>query len=173
MMKHWISARANKGRCLWICSIEHYTSWFYENVSLQRINTNLQILHSSFWIISMFLFQTCRLFDFTDTMYTYLFCRLPMPIPKILGYVEKVVPQYSDEQFRRLFRMSGDTFENLLSYLKGCEELSTKGYGGRTPITVRKQLMITLWYLGGLCPIIRIADRFGVSESSIILCRIV
>ena len=94
-----------------------------------------------------------------------------MPIPKILGYVEKVVPQYSDEQFRRLFRMSGDTFENLLSYLKGCEELSTKGYGGRTPITVRKQLMITLWYLGGLDPIIRIADRFGVSESSIILCR--
>ena len=31
--------------------------------------------------------------------------------------------------------------------------------------------MITLWYLGGLDPIIRIADRFGVSESSIILCR--
>jgi hypothetical protein len=52
--------------------------------------------------------SACRLFDFTDTMYTYLFCRLPMPIPKILGYIENVVPQYSDEQFRRLFRMSGD-----------------------------------------------------------------
>ena len=101
-----------------------------------------------------------------------LFCRLPIPRPKILGYVENVEPQYSsDEQFRRLFRMSGDTFENLLSYLKGCEELPTKGYGGRTPITVRKQLMIKLWYLGGLDPITRIADRFGVSESSIILCR--
>ena len=56
-------------------------------------------------------------------------------------------------------------------YLKRCEELSTKSYGRRTPITVWKQLMITLWYLGGLDPVIRIADRFGVSESSIIICR--
>ena len=34
-MKHWISARVTKGRCLWICSIEHSTSCPQQNSNVK------------------------------------------------------------------------------------------------------------------------------------------
>jgi len=87
------------------------------------------------------------------------------------NYVEHVVPQYEDEYFRRFFRMSRQTLQALCGYLLYCKELTVKGTGGREPITIEKQLLITLWYIGSLDPIVRIADRFGVSESSVIMSR--
>ena len=39
-MKHWISARVTKGRCLWICSIEHSTSCSQQN-SKVNLYTNI------------------------------------------------------------------------------------------------------------------------------------
>jgi len=64
--------------------------------------------------------------------------------------------------------MSRQTLQTLCGYLVYCEELTVKGTGGREPITIEKQLLITLWYIGSLDPIVRIADKFGVSESSVI-----
>ncbi|KAJ8307456.1 hypothetical protein KUTeg_015540 [Tegillarca granosa] len=93
------------------------------------------------------------------------------PRVRIIGYVEDVIPRYSNEEFRRVFRLSRQTFINLCEYLKQCQELSVNGTGGREPIVVEKQLYVLLWYLGGTDTIHRIADRFGISESSVILSR--
>ncbi|KAL3863073.1 hypothetical protein ACJMK2_004853 [Sinanodonta woodiana] len=59
----------------------------------------------------------------------------------------------------------------LVNYLQNCPELQFEGNGGKDPISIEKQLYITLWYLVGLDTINKIADGFGVSEYSVILCR--
>lgn len=70
-----------------------------------------------------------------------------------------------------MFRMSRDTFTVLSGYLDNCPELSVENNGGRKPISTAEQLYMTLWYLGGTDSIVKIANLFGVSESSVIVCR--
>ncbi|CAG2227928.1 unnamed protein product [Mytilus edulis] len=59
----------------------------------------------------------------------------------------------------------------LVDYLKDVPELNTEGPGGIEAIPVDKKIMITLWYLGSLETINKIADRFGIGEASVIDCR--
>lgn len=62
--------------------------------------------------------------------------------------------------------MSRDTFDVILRYFKDMPSLHVDlHYGGRKPLTVEKQLLMTLWYLGSQDTVHRIAVRFGVSES--------
>ncbi|XP_056013266.1 uncharacterized protein LOC125672778 [Ostrea edulis] len=93
------------------------------------------------------------------------------PKSRIKNYCEDVVSKYSDTDFKRMFRLSRPTFDTVKGFLQNCPELGVEGTGGREPISVEKQLYVTLWYLGGLDSIIRIADRFGIAESSVIVCR--
>ncbi|KAJ8299952.1 hypothetical protein KUTeg_021471, partial [Tegillarca granosa] len=89
---------------------------------------------------------------------------------RIRGYVEEVVPSYT-EDFRKMFRIKPATFNSLVDIIKGFPELQQAGIGRRDPIKIKKQLLITFWYVGGNDNISRIADRFGVSESTVIACR--
>ncbi|XP_033730552.1 putative nuclease HARBI1 [Pecten maximus] len=98
-------------------------------------------------------------------------CVVREPRSRILNYADTVIPEYNETEFRRMFRLSRETFQKMSSYLKDCPELVVGGTGGREPIAVEKQLYVTLWYLGGSDSIIKIADRFGISESSVVLCR--
>lgn len=82
-----------------------------------------------------------------------------------------MVSKYSDSDFKRIFRLSRPTFDTIKGFLQDCHELVVEGQGGREPISVEKQLYVTLWYLGGSDSIIRIADRFGIAESSVVVCR--
>jgi hypothetical protein len=83
-----------------------------------------------------------------------------------------VVSKYSDTDFRRMFRLSRPTFDAIKRFMQNFHELDVEGHaGGREPISLEKQLYVTLWYLGGSDSIIRIADRFGIAESSVIVCR--
>jgi hypothetical protein len=43
--------------------------------------------------------------------------------------------------------------------------------GGSDVVPVEKQVLITLWYVGSLDTIRKIEDRFGVSESTVRMCR--
>lgn len=90
---------------------------------------------------------------------------------KIFGYAESVVPQYEDAAFRRMFRMSQPSFNHLCAYLKDLPNFTYDHAGGKEHVTVEKQILMTLWYLGSLDTVDRIADRFGVSSSSVIRCR--
>ncbi|XP_060064932.1 putative nuclease HARBI1 [Ylistrum balloti] len=90
---------------------------------------------------------------------------------KIYGYADNVVPLYSEAHFRRMFRMSTATLDTLCDSIADFPELKKDGSGGKESVPVRTQLLLTLWYLGGLDTVIKIADRFGVSESTVIMCR--
>lgn len=82
-----------------------------------------------------------------------------------------MVPEYSAVEFRRIFRMSYNTFQIIYEYMKDCEELVNTGTGGREPVSVEKQLLVTLFYLGNQDTILKIADRFNISESTVISSR--
>lgn len=43
--------------------------------------------------------------------------------------------------------------------------------GGRKPVQIPKQLLIFLWHVGGLEPLIRTADRFNVTEFTVLRVR--
>lgn len=90
---------------------------------------------------------------------------------RIKGYVEEVVPNYTATDFRTMFRMTPDTFQTLLHHIENVPELQPAGPGRREPISIEKQLLLTLWYVGGVDTIRKIADRFGISESTVIVCR--
>ncbi|XP_052696058.1 putative nuclease HARBI1 [Crassostrea angulata] len=93
------------------------------------------------------------------------------PKKRIKSCCEDVVSKYSDFDFKRIFRLSRPTFDTIKGFLQDCHELVVEGQGSREPISVEKQLYVTLWYLGGSDSIIRIADRFGIAESSVVVCR--
>lgn len=59
----------------------------------------------------------------------------------------------------------------IVEYPMDYPELAVCGDGGREAISVEKQLLIALWFGGSNATITKIADRLGVSESSIILSR--
>ena len=87
--------------------------------------------------------------------------------PRILGYVEKVVPPYSDQDFRRHFHFSRSTFDVLVHKASTWKELSLdRSRGGRVAIPVVNQLLITLWYLGTQETFHQLLDQFGVAEST-------
>ena len=68
---------------------------------------------------------------------------------RIQGYAEEVVPNYSLSTFREHFRLTPETFEELVCELGNCPEiLLGHSHGGRPPISIDKQLLIFLWFLG-------------------------
>ena len=68
--------------------------------------------------------------------------------------------------------MTRDTFGVILRYFEDMPNLQVDfHHGGREPLTVEKQLLMTLWYLGSQDTIHRVADRFGVSESTVLKMR--
>lgn len=70
-----------------------------------------------------------------------------------------------------MFRMNQATYQALLQLVKNLPQIQPAGPGGREPVSVEKQILLTLWYLGGTDTITKIADRFGLSESTVIMCR--
>ncbi|XP_062571768.1 uncharacterized protein LOC134233782 [Saccostrea cucullata] len=91
-------------------------------------------------------------------------------ISKIDGYVERIIPGYLPEQFKRHFRLSRETFECILNHLANFPTLQRRQLtGGRLQTTLEKDLMMLLWYLGTQETVRSISDRFDVQESTLIL----
>ena len=92
---------------------------------------------------------------------------------RILGYAEEVVPNYSLSTFREHFRLTPETFEELVWELASCPEIPLgHSHGGRPPISIDKQLLIFLWFLGTQECVRSISDRFNVTKSSVhVSCR--
>lgn len=90
---------------------------------------------------------------------------------RILHFVEETVPNYNDVLFKRFFRLSRKTFQTILEKISPYDEFRVVNEGGRKPLSIEKQLLITLWYLGSKDTTLQIADRFGVTEFSVIQSR--
>ena len=56
--------------------------------------------------------------------------------------------------------MRPDTFQILADHIRLFPDLQPAGPGRREPVSVEKQLLMTLWYVGGNDVVRRIADRF-------------
>ncbi|KAH7970212.1 hypothetical protein HPB49_001120 [Dermacentor silvarum] len=83
-------------------------------------------------------------------------------------YYEEVVARYFDYEFKRLFRLSRDTFKTLAGRFKS-SAFFPMPRGGRPQIRAEKACLIALSYLGTENSMYRIADTFDVSESSVSL----
>ena len=78
-----------------------------------------------------------------------------------------LVPSYSDGSFRSHFRLSRRSAEILVGLLTRCPEVPSQHLRGRPPVSVGKQLLITLWVLGNPEVIRSVSDRFNVTKYSV------
>ncbi|XP_049267550.1 uncharacterized protein LOC119377433 [Rhipicephalus sanguineus] len=81
-------------------------------------------------------------------------------------YVESVVSSYSDEEFRRLFRLQRHTTATITADFEA-SPFYPRGGRGREKISAEKTMLIALTYLGTQWSMNAIADKFGVSESTV------
>ncbi|XP_065186091.1 putative nuclease HARBI1 [Sycon ciliatum] len=88
-------------------------------------------------------------------------------VPRQRDYVEVVVPLQSDADFRGHFSLHRATVEIVCTKLSQSVHMAVQGNGGRKPIPVRKQLLVTLWWLGSKSTIREVADKFGLSKSTV------
>ncbi|KAH6920861.1 hypothetical protein HPB50_028150 [Hyalomma asiaticum] len=83
-------------------------------------------------------------------------------IPK---YCEEVVSRYFDFEFKRLFRLSRETFHKLvLDYMASPFFPNTTR--GRPKVSAEKTCLVILCYLGGQCSMYNLADRFDLAVST-------
>ncbi|XP_018303462.1 putative nuclease HARBI1 [Mycetomoellerius zeteki] len=84
-------------------------------------------------------------------------------IPRVYQYAEEIVPRFSDRTFKTHFRITPNTFEELLTKLHSIEDNINVGC---KPLPLIKQLMITIWYLSNIESFRSVADRFDISKST-------
>ncbi|XP_018357392.1 PREDICTED: putative nuclease HARBI1 [Trachymyrmex cornetzi] len=84
---------------------------------------------------------------------------------KITDYVDRVIPNYSDIAFKEYFRMFPATFEMILSLI-GPALNKTNTVTGTKPISVEKQLYITLWFMATPDSYRSVCVKFGVGKTT-------
>ncbi|KAH0561129.1 hypothetical protein KQX54_013475 [Cotesia glomerata] len=86
-------------------------------------------------------------------------------IPRIENYVETTVFRMTDETFKSHFRMRRDTFEFLINLL-GPELQKQSVRYGRNPISVEKQLLLSIWTMSTPDSYRSVCDRFNVGKAT-------
>ncbi|XP_065193200.1 putative nuclease HARBI1 [Sycon ciliatum] len=87
-------------------------------------------------------------------------------VPRQMNYFEAVVPMQSDLDFRRHFRLQRATVDIVCGKLAQSVHMAVESIGGRAPVPIRKQLLITLWWLGSKSTMRELADKWGISRST-------
>ncbi|XP_021370047.1 putative nuclease HARBI1 [Mizuhopecten yessoensis] len=82
-------------------------------------------------------------------------------------YVENVVTNYDEIEFRSQFRMTRRSFNLLTNLIYATDKVSTYHDQGREPIQLEKQVLVTVWYLANKDSHREIADRFNITVSSV------
>lgn len=73
------------------------------------------------------------------------FCK---SVEKVWGFAEAIVPKFEDRQFREHFRLTPNVFNDLIDKLNNFSCISSQR--GHPEISLDKQVMMTLWYLGNM-----------------------
>ena len=78
---------------------------------------------------------------------------------------------YNDVEFKAHFRLKRETFFALLAEIENTGIVPTPensaNVGGRQPVALDKNLLVTLWYSANQCCIRDVSDRFNVTKSSV------
>jgi hypothetical protein len=80
-------------------------------------------------------------------------------VPRMLNYVETIIPNYTNEEFRKRNRMNRESFNSLLQDLMPYKENSI--------MPMEKQVLIFIKYLYSQMPFQSIADNYGVCEFTV------
>ncbi|KAL1486147.1 hypothetical protein MTO96_047076 [Rhipicephalus appendiculatus] len=103
-------------------------------------------------------------------LYEVMFERLftpPEKRPKVESYVEKTVAAYSDEEFRRNFRLSRSVANSLVAeFAKSPYYPSRSDRGGLPPKSPEEHVLSFLWYAANKACIRDVAGRFEIGEST-------
>lgn len=91
--------------------------------------------------------------------------------PEITSTSESLISEYSDSEFRSLFRMQKPAVQLLLRLLgKSFQRRETPFSRGRHSVEPEKQVLILAYFMATQCTERQIADKFGASESSVHRC---
>ncbi|XP_033745714.1 uncharacterized protein LOC117331225 [Pecten maximus] len=86
---------------------------------------------------------------------------------RIPFYAETIVKYYEEQEFHSHFRMTRSCFEILIDLIHGPGKVPVYHEQGRKPISIEKQVLITIWYLANKDSHREIADHFDATVSSI------
>ena len=89
------------------------------------------------------------------------------PGQRINEYAEHIVPNYLDGAFQSHFRLSRSSAKILVGLFARCPEVPSQHLKGRSPVSVEKRLLLTMWVLGIPETIRSVSDRFNVTKSSV------
>ncbi|KAF5291736.1 hypothetical protein FQA39_LY14224 [Lamprigera yunnana] len=87
-------------------------------------------------------------------------------IPKTVNYVENVVSQLEDSQFKSHFRVTRATCYKLIEQFERSDCYPTNHKGGSTLIFAEHHILSFLWFAGNKSTIRETGDRFNMSLST-------
>ncbi|XP_067217072.1 putative nuclease HARBI1 [Linepithema humile] len=87
--------------------------------------------------------------------------------PRIKDYVEKIILNYTAEEFKSHFRLWPTTFEFLLELI-GPTLSATKSISGRKPLAAQKQLLIALWMMATPDSYRSVCVKFNIGKATAI-----
>ena len=103
--------------------------------------------------------------SFIDTLLlSVLLCVRRSHIPRVVGFCEDTMLEFSSEDVRRHFRMSKICLDGVMARLH--ESLIHMHEGGRPQIEPDKKVATFLWYLSNQESIRETCTVFGISEST-------
>ncbi|XP_064462476.1 uncharacterized protein LOC135373148 isoform X1 [Ornithodoros turicata] len=94
------------------------------------------------------------------------FFSLPLMRPKIGNFIDDTVHRYSDNGFRRNFRLSRDVCDTLVRGFAASPYNPAGNRGGSPPKSPEEHVLAFLWYAGNKCCIRDVAGHFNVGETT-------
>ncbi|XP_049512731.1 putative nuclease HARBI1 [Dermacentor silvarum] len=101
-----------------------------------------------------------------EILFNEMFAEPPHKRPKIVGYVEEVVHVYSEEEFRRNFRVSRSVAADLYNGFTASRMCPRCDNGGSSAKTAEEHVLAFLWYAANKACIRDVAGRFGLGETT-------
>ncbi|XP_065310827.2 putative nuclease HARBI1 [Dermacentor albipictus] len=101
-----------------------------------------------------------------EAFFSEAFSEPPRKCPRIVGFVEEVVRLYSDEEFRRNFRVSRSVAEDLIRRFEDSEFYPRSDRGGSPSKTAEEHVLIFLWFAANKACLRDVASRFGIGEAT-------
>lgn len=102
-----------------------------------------------------------------EVFFERAFAESPCERPKVVGYIADVVHMYSDEEFRRNFRVSRSVATDLVNGFEASPMYPRNDNGGSPAKTAEEHVLAFLWYAANKACIRDVAGRFGLGETTV------